>query len=236
VAVTAGDVVSPRPSPSPGSPLVEHRSHGALMQRAGYPAHLARFTYGGPVAGKDVRLVLDRRGLAALTEASSQSTTARARCDGAALFVEVYRGGDGNVVEFWSPLAARVAPEPVGLMGDADLPDLDLDAELREFGGHPPVVSPPLGDGGKRGARALVLLGRSVWVPHPALRPRWLIEAGPLRAARLAAEASITGRAVMHGVGVQVDVYAPTDGRSPPYEVWTLLANGAPTAESVGVG
>lgn len=234
--MTAGDVVSPRPAPSPGSPLVEHRPHGALMQRAGYPTHLARFTYGGPVAGKDVRLVLDRRGLAALTEASSQSTTARARCDGAALLVEVYRGADGNVVEFWTPLAARVAPEPVGFVGESDLPDLDLDAELLEFGGHPVVTAPVVRGFAPRAGRALTLLHRGVWVPLPELRPRWLVEAGPLRAVRLAAEASISGRAVLHGVGVQVDVYASTDGRSPPYEVWTLLANGAPTAESAGVG
>ena len=232
----AASILSPRSPPSPGAPLVEHRPHHALMQRAGYPTHLARFVYGGPAANKDVRLALDRRGLAALTDACAGSTSGRARCDGAALLVEVYRGGDGNVCEVWTPLAARVAPEPVGITGDADLPDLDLDAELLGFGGFPIVVEPMVRGLAPRPGRSLTLLHRAVWVPVPELRPRWLIEAGPLRAARLAAEASLSGRALLHGVGLQVDVYAPSDGRSLPYEVWTLLANGAPTAESSSVG
>lgn len=228
-------ILLPRAAPSPGAPLLEHRPHHALMQRSGFPTHLARFVYGGPVANKDVRLALDRRAVAALSEAASKSPSMRARCDGAALLVEVYRGGDGNVCEVWTPLAARVAPEPVAFTGDADLPDLDLDAELMGFGGYPPPRT-VLGNVGARGSRALTLLQRSVWIPIPELRPRWLIEAGPLSATRKAAEASLTGRALMHGVGVQVDVYAPTDGISPPYEVWTLLANGAPTAEMESVG
>ncbi len=234
--MTPEQIVAPRPAPSAGAPLVEHRPYPALVQRAGYPTHFARFTYGGPAAGKDVRLVLDRRALAALTDAAGRSTSGRARCDGAAILIDVLRGRDENVCEVWTPLAARVAPEPVALIGDVDLPDLDLDAELHEFGGYPPVTTPALGNVGARGARALTLLSRSLWAPLPELRPRWLIEGAPLRAARLAAEASITGRALLHAVGVQVDVYQPLGGRSPPYEVWTLLANGAPTAERDSVG
>lgn len=234
--MTPEQIVAPRPAPSAGAPLVEHRPYRALLQRSGYPTHLARFVYGGPAAGKDVRIALDRRGLAALTDAAGRSPSGRARCDGAAIFVQVYRGGDGNVCEVWTPLAARVAPEPVSITGDADLPDLDLDAELRLFSGIPPVAFSPFGDVGDRGARALTLLSRSLWAPIPELRPRWLIEGAPLRAARLAAEASITGRAMLHGVGIQVDVYQSSDGNAPPYEVWTLLAAGHPTAERESTG
>lgn len=234
--MTAETIFSPRPAPSPGAPLIEHRPHRALVQRAGYPVHLARFVYGGPAAGKDVRVALDRRSIAALTDAAARSTSGRARCDGAALFVQVYRGGDGNVCEVWTLLAARVSPEPVSFTGDADLPDLDPDAELTEFSGVPPFAKVQAIDAGSRGARALTLIGKAVWVPLPDLRPRWLIEAAPLRAVRLAAEASLTGRAIMHGVGVQVDVYQTAEGNAPPYEVWTLLANGAPTAERESTG
>lgn len=234
--MTPEQIVAPRPAPSAGAPLVEHRPYPALVQRAGYPTHFARFVYGGPAAGKDVRVALDRRALAALTDAAGRSTSGRARCDGAAILIRVFRGGDGNVCEVWTPLAVRIAPEPVALTGDADLPDVDLDAEIADFGGRPPGAIVSVGDFGDRGRRALTLIGQSIWVPAPALRPRWLIEGAPLRAARLAAEASITGRAMLHAVGVQVDVYQSSEGRSPPYEVWTLLANGAPTAERDSVG
>lgn len=226
--------VPPSP-PSPSAPLVDHRSAAELVQRAGYPARLSRSTFGGPVSGRDVRCALHRRALAALLAACAASPSGRARCDGAALLVCAYRGTDGHHFERWTPLAARVAPEPVALVGDADLPDLDVDAPLRDLAGADPSATLPALPGLAR-CRGPALLAQSLWCPRPELRPRWLLDGAGLRRALVAAEGSLSGRAVLHGVGVEVTVHRPLATGARPYEVWALLAAGEPSAETAATG
>lgn len=226
-------LVRPPAPPSGGAPLVEARSGAELVQRAGAPLHVLRAVYGGPAGARDVRCVLSRLALVALLDACAASPSGRARCDGAALLVDVLRGTDGHVFEVWTPLAARISPEPVALTGDADLPDLDLDAELLDLAGRSPAETRDAIPGlPSRAFSGSALVRRSLWAPRPELRPRWLLDSAGLRRALNSALASLSGRAVLNGVGVSLSVYLPQATRAPPYEVWTLLADGAPRPET----
>lgn len=188
--------------------------------------HLARWVYGGPTCGFDVRFVFDRQMVARLCEAGSRSLTGRARADGVALLIEQYRGTDGNVFELWSPLALRVRAEPSPLSPDVDGP-LNLDVEPTRLSGlsiaHT-VSRVMLPD-------QPALIHRSVYMPKNGIARMFFGGAmgrDVLQVMRRRVDASVVGRAKMECVGLVVDVYLSENGEI--YEVWTL-AGSEPKAE-----
>lgn len=213
--------------PSPSSPLIDHRAGVQLMQRPGCDVHLARWVYGGPTCGFDVRFIFDRQAVGRLCSASAGSVTGRARADGVALLVEQYRGTDGNVFELWSPLALRVRPEPSPLSPDPDGP-LNLDAEPTRLSGAPIIHNV---------SRVLLpdqpaLIHRSVYAPKNGIARMFFggaMERDVLQVMRRRVDASLVGRARMECVGLIIDVYLPEKGDI--YEVWTL-AGSEPKAEN----
>lgn len=95
---------APRPEqPSASAPLM-HDDPRPLQMPSG-PRHLRKTIYGGPAAGRDVRLILDKRALLHLAKIAGESLSGRVVLHGAGLQIDQWQGTDGHVYETWQLLA-----------------------------------------------------------------------------------------------------------------------------------
>ena len=95
--------------PSASTPLMFDNPRP--LQTPNGPEHLRKTVYGGPAAGKDTRIILDRRALLLLAEIAGQSLSGRVVLHGAGIQIDAWRGSDGHVFETWTLLCAD-GPKP----------------------------------------------------------------------------------------------------------------------------
>jgi len=203
------DLPDPSP-PSASAPIVNVNL--SPVQRAGYPTRLRRVEYGGPVAGMDVRLLMDRHVLRALLDVANRSTMGRAQVDGTALLVETRVGGDRRSYEVWTLLTGRPCrPEPSPLGADPG-PEAPYPDDATDLLGRPPVLAAGVQQGG-------TAIGRHVYGKPGDPFVRMYLEGAIIRSFLRKAEQSLSGRVQLDNVGLVVEDFEDQGRR---YAVWSL--------------
>jgi hypothetical protein len=80
------------------------------IQRPGVDRCLRQTTFGGPDAGRDVRLYLDKAGLRELLEIASKSNIGTAVINMAGLEISVYESQGGHTYEVWRIIGLQPKP------------------------------------------------------------------------------------------------------------------------------
>ena len=80
------------------------------IQRPGVDRCLRQTTFGGPEAGRDVRLYLDKAGLRELLEIASKSNTGTAVISMAGLEISVHQADSGHTYEVWRIIGLQPKP------------------------------------------------------------------------------------------------------------------------------